>query len=60
MLNMQVLMVSVWRSALTAIIEYPDIQNHEWLVDDSEVKIACMTCQPAPEEVLSLLSCNCK
>ena len=39
---------------------YPSIEEHGWITTMEEIEIKWMTCRPAPDEVLDLLSCECK
>ena len=50
----------IWRLAFESNPTYPEIHNHGRYFENQAIKIRWMTCQPAPNEVLSLLSCSCK
>ncbi|KAG1712229.1 Integrin alpha-9 [Nymphon striatum] len=50
----------IWRLAFENNPVYPEIHDHGWYLENQAIKIRWMTCQPAPNEVLSLLSCSCK
>ncbi|KAG1650788.1 hypothetical protein GQR58_027743 [Nymphon striatum] len=50
----------IWRLAFENNPVYPEIHEHGWYLENQAIKIRWMTCQPAPNEVLSLLSCSCK
>ena len=49
----------IWRLAFESNPTYPEFHNHGWYFENEAIKIRWMTCQPAPNEVLSLLSCSC-
>eukprot|EP00795_Rhopilema_esculentum_P000994 gene994-10770_t len=50
----------IWRLAFESNPTYSEIHNHGWYYENQVIKIRWMSCQPAPQEVLSLLSCFCK
>ncbi|KAG1654877.1 hypothetical protein GQR58_024815 [Nymphon striatum] len=50
----------IWRLAFENNPVYPEIHDHGWYLENQAIKIRWMTCQPAPNEVLSLRSCSCK
>ena len=51
---------AVWRRALESNPIYPSIEDHGWKMTTERIKIQWMTCRPAPDQVLDLLSCDCK
>ena len=51
---------SIWRRCLTPYINPDDPTNqHGWCLNDGLIDIVWMTCNPAPDEVLELVSCSC-
>ena len=50
---------AIWRKALTAKPVLPEPDGHGWLVQDSQLLIDWMDQQPAPLELLELVSCSC-
>ena len=51
---------AVWRRALESNPIYPSIEDHGWKMTTERIEIQWMTCRPAPDQVLELLSCDCK
>ena len=52
---------AIWRNALNAMVDYPAMTNHGWLVDnDGNVTIDWMDLPPAPDAILENVECNCK
>ena len=39
---------------------YPSIEKHGWITRTEKTEIKWMKCRPTPDEVLDLLSCECK
>ena len=51
----------IWRQCLTPYINPDDpTDQHGWCLNDNMIDIVWMTCNPAPDEVLELVSCSCK
>eukprot|EP00794_Sanderia_malayensis_P001475 gene1475-1633_t len=51
----------IWRQALTPSIDIAPPEQNGWqIMEDGLLAIRWMTCKPAPEEVLELLSCDCR
>ena len=53
---------AIWRRATCteACPDIPSPHGHGWSVNSSSLEFAWLGLRPAPEEVLELLSCNCK
>ena len=52
---------TIWKNALNAMVDCPDITNHGWLVDDDgNVTINWMDLPPAPDGILENIECSCK
>ena len=52
---------AIWKNALNATVECPNITNHGWLVDDKgNVSIDWMDLPPAPDGILQNIECSCK
>ena len=52
---------AIWQNALNAMVDCPNIINHEWLVDDNgNVSINWMDLPPAPDGILENIECSCK
>ena len=39
---------------------FPSTEDHGWKKTIERIELQWMTCRPAPDEVLDLLSCDCK
>ena len=50
----------IWRRALLQNPIVPSPDGHGWAVKDDIITIEWLGANPAPDEVLSLLSCLCK
>ena len=50
----------IWRNSLVACQDIPDPINHGWVMDTEYLNIKWMTCSPAPEEIIELMSCHCR
>ena len=50
----------IWLRALENFIYAPAPDGHGWTINDGQLNILWMTCKPAPEEILELISCTCK
>ena len=50
---------AVWRNALVAQPALPGPDGHGWCVADGQITIDWMDQQPAPSELLELVSCSC-
>ena len=51
---------AIWRCSLLARPDVPSPMQHGWQLVDGELRIHWMTQQPAPAELLELVSCGCK
>ena len=51
---------AIWRRATEACPDIPSLHGHGWSVNSSNLEFVWLGSRPAPEEVLQLLSCNCK
>lgn len=51
---------AVWRRALIAEPEIPSPVGHGWKLDNDELTIDWMEQEPAPKELMQLVSCRCK
>ena len=52
---------AIWRNALNAIVDCPNIINHGWLVDENgNLSINWMDLPPAPDGILENIECSCK
>ncbi|XP_066925450.1 uncharacterized protein [Clytia hemisphaerica] len=50
----------IWRMCLNPLVERCDPSEHGWGIDDGGLFVKWMTCNPALDEVLSLVTCDCK
>ena len=51
----------IWRLSLASNPEIPSPDGHGWYFDErGELEIRWMDCRPAPDEILELVSCDCK
>ena len=50
---------AVWRRALDGNPIIPSQHGHGWSIDENDIDIVWNECSPAPDEILSLLSCGC-
>ena len=50
----------VWRQALIPCTNIGPPEHNGWEMTDGLLAVRWMTCKPAPEEVLELLSCDCR
>ena len=51
----------IWRLPLVSNPEIPSPDVHGWYFDErGELAIRWMDCRPAPDEILELVSCDCK
>ncbi|XP_070581399.1 uncharacterized protein [Ptychodera flava] len=51
---------AIYRRCLQAKMDAPSPHGHGWIVQDSDVSIQWMTLPPAPDSVISFVSCKCK
>ena len=51
---------AIWRRATEACPDIPSPHGHGWSVNWYNLEFVWLRSRPAPEEVLELLSCNCK
>ena len=52
---------AIWHKALQPVVEYPEITNHGWQVEnETDVKIDWMDLPPAPDGILENVDCSCK
>jgi hypothetical protein len=52
---------AIWHRALQPVVEYSEITNHGWLVEnETDVKIDWMDLLPAPDGILENVDCACK
>ena len=50
----------IWKNALVAKPIIPNPYDHGWILEDNELAVQWLGSKPAPDEVLSLISCVCK
>ncbi|MCH2406132.1 MAG: hypothetical protein MK200_08070 [Nitrosopumilus sp.] len=51
----------IWRSSLIPNPAVPSPEGHGWyLNENNELAIKWMDCRPAPDEILELVTCDCK
>ena len=50
----------IWRKALENSLLYPSIEEHAWITTTEKIEMKWMTCRLAPNELLDLLSSDCK
>ena len=50
----------VWRNSLVARPITPSPDSHGWKINEGSLTIIWMDCKPAPDEVLELVTCDCK
>ena len=48
------------KKCLTPQLDVPEPAGHGWIIKEGSLEIYWMLRKPAPDEVLSLVSCNCK
>ena len=53
-------LAGLWRQSLVNEMEIPSALDHGWKEASGQLRPLWMTCLPAPEAVLELLSCDCK
>lgn len=51
---------AVWRRAVSTAPDIPSPHGHGWEVNDNNLKMKWLGSNPAPEEILEMLSCICK
>ena len=50
----------IWKNALQRDCQIPNASDHGWKLEDGCLKVHWMDNQPAPDEILELVVCNCK
>ena len=53
-------MTAIVKHALEADFEIPSPDGHGWSIVDGKLSIVWILLPPAPDDVLQLVSCNCK
>ncbi len=50
----------VWRRAIFQLPDVPSPDSHGWEVSEDSIAIKWLASNPAPDEIMELLSCRCK
>ena len=51
---------AIWKKALCQMPDIPSPADHGWEIDGENISIKWLSTKPAPEEIIELISCECK